>query len=197
MQRARTLAILLSVALFAGCAFTPQTVVIEPMVEVTPSDIGGGHAVSVYVVDERDSTEIGRRGTGAMKGAAITTEQDVASVFRRSIVENLNKMGYAASESLAGDPVAGATLLRVDIRAISYETSMGFWTGGVHARGSMKATGTRGSTVYDKLYRVDDEKRVVVVPGADSNAQMVNTTVSALLQEMFNDVELMRYLAAD
>jgi uncharacterized lipoprotein len=135
MQRARTLAILLSVALFAGCAFTPQTVVIEPMVEVTPSDIGGGHAVSVYVVDERDSTEIGRRGTGAMKGAAITTEQDVASVFRRSIVENLNKMGYAASESLAGDPVAGATLLRVDIRAISYETSMGFWTGGVHARG--------------------------------------------------------------
>jgi uncharacterized lipoprotein YajG len=61
----------------------------------------------------------------------------------------------------------------------------------------MKATGTRGSTVYDKLYRVDDEKRVVVVPGADSNAQMVNTTVSALLQEMFNDVELMRYLAAD
>jgi hypothetical protein len=59
----------------------------------------------------------------------------------------------------------------------------------------MKATATREASSYDHLYRVDEEKRVMVVPGADSNAQMINATCSAVLQEMFNDVALFRFLA--
>ena len=61
----RTSAALLFVAVATGCAFTPQTVVIEPTVEVTRGNIGGGIDISVYVVDERTTTELGRRGSGA------------------------------------------------------------------------------------------------------------------------------------
>ncbi|MDX1517781.1 MAG: YajG family lipoprotein [Woeseiaceae bacterium] len=182
-------------AVMSGCAFTPQTVVIEPVVEVSATDIGGGKAVSVYVVDERESQELGRRGSGALRGAAITTEQDIADVFSDAIVSNLRKMGYEAGAVPAPQAATGASLLRVDIRSIEYETSTGFWTGGVHTRGAMKATATRDIRSYDKLYRVDEEARVVVVPGADSNEAMINASVSALLQEMFNDVELFRFLA--
>lgn len=195
IQILRTSAALLFVALATGCAFTPQTVVIEPMVEVPAGNIGEDRNISVYVVDERTTTTLGRRGTGALRGAAITTEQDIAAVFQTSIVENLNAMGFNAVAVTEGTTDPGSSLLRVDIRSLEYEMSMGFWTGGVHTRGSMKATATRDARSYDKLYRVDEEKRVMVVPGANSNAQMINATASAILQELFNDVALFRFLA--
>ena len=198
MQTIRTLrtsAALLFIALATGCAFTPQTVVIEPTVEVPAGNIGEDRNISVYVVDERTTTTLGRRGSGALRGAAITTEQDMAAVFQTLIVENLNAMGFNATAVTQGMTNPGSSLLRVDIRSLEYETSTGFWTGGINTRGSMKATATRDARSYDHLYRVDEEKRVMAVPGADSNTQMINATVSAVLQELFNDVALFRFLA--
>lgn len=190
-------ALLFTAVLMTSCAFTPQTVVLEPTLNVAPSDLGKGHTVAVYVVDERVSTEIGRRGTGAMRGAAITATNDMVSVFRDAIVQNMEKLGFDAMaiqtfEESTSEPM----VLRVDIRAVNYETSMGFWTGGVHVRGALKttATDTQSLRTYEQLYRVDDEERVVVVPGADSNAQMINTAISALLQKLFDDVELIKFL---
>lgn len=191
----RILLLLLAAVVASGCAYTPQTVVIEPAVEVAASNIGEGHPVSVYVVDERTTTEIGRRGTGMVRGAAITTEQDMAAVFADEIIKGLRAMNFDAVKVPSPAAGLGAVLLRVDIRTIEYETSMGFWTGGVHVRGAMKATATREASSYDQLYRIDEEKRVMVVPGADSNAEMINTAVSAVLQEMFNDPKLFEFLA--
>lgn len=190
-------ALLFAAILISSCALTPQSVVLEPSLEVAPSDLGKGHTVAVYVVDERVSTELGRRGTGAMRGAAITSTNDMVSVFRDAIVQNMEKLGFDATaiqtfEESTSEPM----VLRVDIRAVNYETSMGFWTGGVHVRGALKttATDTQSLRTYEQLYRVDDEERVVVVPGADSNAQMINTAISALLQKLFDDVELIKFL---
>lgn len=192
----RTTALLFTIALASGCAVTPQTVVVEPTLEVAPSDIGKGYSVAVYVVDERTSTEIGNRGMG-MKGAAITTSNDMVSVFGDAIVQNMTKLGFDAKvvQSLAESEYE-PTVLRVDIRAIDYETSMGFWTGGIQVRGLLKATAARNERTYEKLYRVDDEKRVMVVPGADSNAEMINTAISALLQKLFDDLSLIKFLTA-
>ena len=113
----RTSAALLFVALATGCAqFTPQTVVIEPTVEVPASSIGEGRNVSVYVVDERTKIDLGRRGFS--RGGAITTEQDLAAVFQALIVENLNTMGFNAVPVNVGTAGPGYSLLRVDIRSL-------------------------------------------------------------------------------
>lgn len=191
----RNLILILAALVASGCAFTPQTVVIEPTVEVAAGNIGDGRRVNVYAVDERTTTEIGRRGTGMMRGAAITTEQDMATVFADEIVKGLTAMNFDAVKVNSQSAATSGALLRVDIRSVEYETSMGFWTGGVHVRGSMKATATRDDRSYDQIYRVDEEKRVMVVPGADANAEQINATVSAVLQEMFNDPELFKFLA--
>jgi len=191
----RTSAALLFVALATGCAFyTSHTVVIEPTVEVPASNIGEGRNVSVYVVDERTKTELGRRA--ASGGGAITTEQDLAAVFQASIVENLNTMGFNAVSVNVGTAGPGSSLLRVDIRSLEYEKSAGFFgTFDVKTRGAMKVTATRDARSYDHLYRVEAEKNVsMLTPGADSNTQMINAAVSAVLQELFNDVALFRFL---
>ncbi len=194
MNRTRFLLLVAALGITSGCAFTPQVVQIQPELDIAKSNIGGGAAVAVYVVDERDNKELGRRGTGAMKGAAITTEQDMATVFSDAIVAGLRDKGFEASATSSAAAPGHGALLRVDIRNIEYETSMGFWTGGVHVRGSMKGTASKSGESYDDFYQIDDEKRVVVVPGADSNEQMINATVSALIQELFNDVELFEFL---
>ncbi|MDH5617444.1 MAG: YajG family lipoprotein [Gammaproteobacteria bacterium] len=194
MNRTRFLLLVAALGITSGCAFTPQVVQIQPELDIAKSNIGGGAVVAVYVVDERDNKELGRRGTGAMKGAAITTEQDMATVFSDAIVAGLKDKGFEASAASSAAAPGHGALLRIDIRNIEYETSMGFWTGGVHVRGSMKGTASKSGESYDNFYQIDDEKRVVVVPGADSNAQMINATVSAVIQEMFNDVELFEFL---
>jgi len=190
----RTSAALLFVALATGCAFyTSHTVVIEPTVEVPARNIGEGRNVSVYVVDERTQTKLGRRG--AHSGGAITTEQDLAAVFQASIVENLNTMGFNAVSVNVGTAGPGSSLLRVDIRSLEYEVFAGIISANIVAEGAMKVTATRDARSYDHLYRVDEEKDAFMhTPGADSNTQMFNATVSAVLQELFNDVALFRFL---
>ena len=186
--------VLISTLELTACTVIPQTVLIEPTVNARPLKIEERREIAVYVVDERPTTEIGRRGTGAMRGAAITTEQDLARVFSDSIVSSLEETGFSAIPVDDDSPVAGATLLRIDIRNLEYDTSMGFWTGGVHTRGAMKVIATRGAAKYEEMYRVDDEKRVVFAPGADANAERVNISASALLQELFDDVALFEFL---
>jgi len=190
----RTSAALLFVALATGCGhLISQTVVIEPTVEVPASSIGEGRNVSVYVVDERNQTELGRRAVRG--GGVITTEQDLAAVFQASIVENLNTMGFNAVPVNVGTAGPGSSLLRVDIRSLEYEVFYGgIGAGDAQTQGAMKVTATRDARSYDHLYRVEAEKRLRLVPGADSNTQMINATVSAVLQELFNDVALFRFL---
>jgi len=190
----RTSAALLFVALATGCvSLKPQTVFIEPTVEVPASNIGEGRNVSVYVVDERTQTELGRRGVGG--GGAITTEQDLAAVFQALIVENLNTMGFNAVPVIVGTAGPGSSLLRVDIRSLEYEVFSGFPSASIVAEGAMKVTATRDARSYDHLYRVDEEKHAFMfAPGADSNTQMFNATVSAVLQELFNDEAVFRFL---
>ena len=180
----------LSLTVF-GCAFRSQTVTLEPSVDVSSQSIGNQQTIVVQVVDERTNTELGRRGNGALRGAAIKTDADIEAVFSESIINNLRTMGYNA---VPADTPGTGVVMRVDVRSIEYETSSGFFTGGVHARGAMKVTATRNQTSYDRLYRVDEEKRTVVVPGANANSRQINTTVSALIQELFDDPALFDFI---
>lgn len=176
----------------AGCAFTPQQTQIAVTTEIPKSEIGQGHTIYLQVVDERTSTEIGRRGTGAMQGAAITTTQDVAAVFRDAVVNGLTAKSFA----IAADAAGASRHLRVDIRLLEYETSMGFWTGGVHTRAALKATVTDGGAAqYDNLYREEAERRVVFVPGAGRNEVQINEVAGGVVEKMFADTALLEALA--
>ena len=48
---------------------------------------------------------------------------------------------------------------------------------------------------FERLYRIDNEKRVVVVPSAKGNEELINTAIEQVLQKMFNDQELLNFLA--
>lgn len=188
----RHLALALALIATGGCAFTPQQTELKADLAIASSDVGHGRQVYVLVTDERPTTEIGRRGTGAMEGAAITTTQDVAAVFRDAVTRGVASKGFVP----VGDAAGTLRRLRVDIRLLEYETSMGFWTGGVHTRSALKASVFDGDRVlYENLYRDEAEDRVIFVPDAASNDVQINKVVSGVIAKLFADEALLTALA--
>lgn len=182
---------LASVVLLSGCAFMSQQATLSPTVSVTASDEGKNVTVAVRVVDERPSKSLGRRGTGLAPAAEITAAQDVAVVVQQQVVDGLRKKGFNTVDySEQRDPH-----LTVEVRLLEYSTSVGFWTGGVHIKGALKVIAGRQGASYERMYRSEKEERVVVVPTAGSNQEWINAALSDVLQQLFEDIGLFRFLS--
>ena len=185
---------LLVMSMFLGaCAYTSQEAELAPSVDIEASNIGAGKQVALKVVDERTTKTLGHRGSAFIKGAKITTDQDVASVFFGTLQTALAKLGFTTVAFTPGDENS----LRVDIRELNYYTSTGFWTGGVHTKAAAKVTAGEGSYPFEKVYTSEGEKRVVFVPGADKNTATINATLSDLITKIVTDQELVEFLTRD
>ncbi len=183
------LAVMLS--FLCGCVFTPQQVTLRPVVTVAEANVGNDVELAVKVVDERPDRALGRRGSALMTGAQITTDQDVAGIIYEQLVEGLKKKGFNSVAYEENFP----RRLKVEVRLIKYYTSTGFWTGGVHTSAALKAVAANSDKVYENFYRVENEKRVVFVPGAKTNDRLINEVVSEVLQKLLSDQDLMAFLA--
>lgn len=174
-----------------ACAYTPQKALITPNLQIAETNIGSSKEVGLSVVDERDDKVIGHRGSVYGKAAQITTEQDVPDIFDEKIKEGLIKLGFSPISYSEDFPRS----LKVEIRLLEYSTSLGFWTGGIHMKSTLKALATNNGEKYEHIYRVNNEKRVLVVPTASKNEQIINQTASDVLLELFQDQELFQFLA--
>lgn len=176
--------------MLSACAYTPQQAVLRPQVTVAEEGVGTGVSVGVKVMDERPDKSLGHRGAAFMKGAKISTDQDVAGVVHEAIAEGLRKKGF---NPLPFDDQQEKSL-KIEIRLIEYSTSTGFWTGGIHTKAAMKAFAYSGGKTYENFYRTEDEERVVFVPDADANEKMLNQTISNVLDKLFQDQKLLVFL---
>jgi uncharacterized lipoprotein YajG len=182
----------LSLVVLSGCAFMPQQANLRPAVSVLASSEGKNVTVAVRVIDERPSKSLGRRGTGLAPAAEITAAQDVAMVVQQQVVDGLRKKGF--------NPVDynehNNTRLTVEIRLLEYSTSVGFWTGGVHVKGALKAIAVRNGESYERMYRSEKEERIVVVPTAETNEEWINAALSDMLSQLFEDTGLFKFLSS-
>lgn len=192
MRIVSVVSVVVACVLSTGCAFTPQTANIAPTLSVTPSSQGAGTTVAVRVVDERPSKSLGRRGSGYGPAAEITAAEDLALVVRDEIIAGLQQKGFNTTFADA----AATPKLTVEIRLLEYSTSTGFWTGGVHINGAVKAIAHHGQQTYEKMYRSEEEQRVVFVPGDKENEKWINQALSEVLNQMFEDQALIQFLAA-
>ncbi|HQW08117.1 MAG TPA: YajG family lipoprotein [Steroidobacteraceae bacterium] len=177
--------------LVSACAFSPQVAQINPGLDVASGDLGKSTTVAFRVVDERDSKSIGNRGAAFGKGAKITTSQDVAALVHQRISEGLGKKGFAITDFRED----ASPRLTVELRSLDYDTSVGFWTGGVQIVAALKGVSVRDGKTYERMYRYDNEKRVVVVPTANRNDEMLNAALTDVMTQFFDDVGMLRHLA--
>jgi uncharacterized lipoprotein len=190
----RLVGLMVIVLSVSACAFSPQKVEIAPHVEYSKTDIGNGKTISVAIMDGRDSTDIGHRGSAAIaNGAKVTSDQNIPETFRQAIFEGLKAKGFSPVDSTK----SVSRQLQVEIRSIGYSTSTGFWTGGVETKAAVMCHASVASNTYDKMYRYSGEERVVFVPTADHNSQLINKAVNEVLSQMFDDQALLSLLASN
>jgi len=175
----------------SACAYVPQKATIRPHVRYTPSTVGQDKTVSVRVIDERPTSSLGHRGNAYGVAARITTDQNVAEVFRKAIFKGLLANGFQP----VGYDRSSPRQLQVQIRSLRYSTETGFWTGGVQSRAAVQAQAASPGHDYLKFYRFADKERVVFVPTASHNTQMIDQAVDGVLQKMFSDPQLLLTLA--
>ena len=184
------LASILLAALFTGCAFQPQEVKFAPQVSSESSQIGSKTSVYVQLSDDRDGTIIGHRGTVEGKHAAISAHLDLIPVIKNKIEQGLQKHMFTVSKKANADAV-----LSVELRTLSYDTSSGLTSGGIHLNALLYAHAKKGTESLDKKYRFEDEKRVQFAPTAEENEKYINETLAGAITELLNDKELMEFLA--
>ena len=191
MKIDKILTLLIISTLLNGCAYLSQEANLAPDLSVMGTSEGSGIVVSVRVVDERPTKILGFRGGGFGKGAEIKSTRDVAVVIKEAIVSGLRSKGFDISDwNMESDP-----RLDVEVRFLEYTTSTGFWTGGVHVNAAEKVEAISEGKVYEKMYRSEKEKRVVIVPNAASNEKQINLVLSDVLNRIFDDQALINHLA--
>ena len=155
------------------------------------SSEGRDTKVAVKVIDERPSKSLGRRSAGLYGDAAeIKSEQDLAVVIADQVRAGLEKMGFIATD-LKDTAISNLT---IEVRLLEYSTSTGFWTGGVQAQGALKAIARNNNDTYDKMYRYNNEERILMTPTAEANEKLINKALGKVLQQLLDDEELIRTL---
>lgn len=181
--------VLVLAILASGCAITAMDAKINPDPQVASSNIGGGVAVGVTVVDERPSKDLGRRAAG---GGAIRLDADLAATYQAAIIKGLGAKGFS--------PVAGhidGANLKVEIRSLSQDPSAGLWTVGADIDSSIKAYANNpNAKPYEHLYRSNSSNRTMFVSGAKSTNDKLNDATNTTIFNMFDDQKLLETLAA-
>jgi uncharacterized lipoprotein len=191
-MKVQILSLLLIVsATLNACSLTPQTATLRPTLSVPQSDIGQKRNVSVQILDERPNQSLGRRGAAGMRGAEIKTDQNVAELISTSVNEGLAQIGFTPEPYDPKNP----RLLRIEVRQLEYSTSQGMWSGAVRTNAALKAIARNQGLTYENFYRAANDKRTFFVPGASKNEEMLNQTLSSVIDQIFQDQALLSFLA--
>jgi uncharacterized lipoprotein len=187
-------AILAVAALSSGCAYTPQAVVISPKVDERASQMGADHAVNLNVIDERPRQTLGTRGIRGIGGADLTIEGHLWAIVQKALAEGLANLNFMPL--LDSNPEGRE--LRVEIRNLDYTVTQGLWGGTLRVGASLKAICVRGGQrPYEQLHRGEVVESVQVVQTAEVNNSYVSQAVSAAVNSLLRDQELLTCLRSD
>lgn len=176
--------------LSSGCAYIDQNLRVNPQLIVLQSDVGRGKEVALRVVDDREDPLIGKRGYPVYGSAKISTDQDLAEVLRSVFVDGMRRKGF--------QPVGGNDSdisLKVELRSLAYDTSMGIWTGGNIGKAAVKVVALQPSgRTYENTYRSQKEIRTVFIGSQETNTTVINDALNDVLNQIFADTELWNFL---
>jgi len=184
-------ALVLPVLFLTGCAYIDQNLRVTPQVSIAQENIGQGKKVALRVVDDRDEQLIGKRGLQYFPGGKISTDQDLVEVIRDAFIKGLHDKGF----ELVGENESNL-LVKAELRSLAYTTVMGLWTGGNVGTAVVKVIANQPSgKTYERTYRSQKQIRSFFVGSQETNTKVVNQALTDALNKVFEDKELLKFLA--
>lgn len=172
-----------------GCAFTPHNAnltINQP--KTTPSATVEGTTIWLRVVDERDETDLGRRGAGI--AVAKVKCEGLFPKFMRAVEEGFRLKGF----KLTNDPSAADADLLVALRTLKFLESAGFFTVGAEADATIFAEAERGDEDYRNQYRSSDEDRQLAISFGSGIDEQLSLVLNDVLAQLFSDQRLDDFL---
>lgn len=183
--------LIMLVLTIAGCALSPQIIVINPDLYVEKSSVATRPAIlRLEVIDGRSSEFIGKRG-GIYEGTSdISTDANMKASLERNLASALNSQGYmVARKGETSDAV-----LTVRINNIEYNINKAKVLYTVETKADIQAICRKSSREFTGGYSAVRKKDYVKVPSMGQNETIVNEAMAVALQAMLNDKDLFSFI---
>ena len=165
-----------------GCALSPQTVSISPVLVAGGHTPPAGKRLAVKVRDTRQNKIIGYRG-GVYKTASITTTPDLTQSVYEKVAQFFRDSGYQVTSGNETPDIS----LEIDIRDLNYQAQQKniLWNIKVYAsiNASVSADGR------EKNLQLDDSvtREFTHPPSTRQNELLINDVFSKLLQRLLDN----------
>lgn len=183
-------AVLLTAALLAACAQSPQQVTLAPSFAEPAEKIASGQPVHARVSDGRSTKVLGSRGGAYRETALITLENSLSLAVQPVVKARLKEMGFEV-DSLSVDTVD----LHIIFETLVYNHPETDTVGhDMEMRAVVKVEATRQDKRYEGRYRVKRSEKFFNAPSEPHNTELVNSLVVDVLDSMLADGQLQSFL---
>ena len=183
--------VVLIVVLLSGCALSPQSVPIRPVISA-PSSLASGQPLIIEVIDNRARDDFGARG-GIYQTAVIRPLNNVATAVQQALAVQLAQAGFQpvdAGRSGSGD----APRLQIGIQTIDYRLIATGVAQTVEVTVALQASAEQRGRQTHGIYRATNSQQSVNFLTAEQNERLLNQTLSQALQQLLQDRTLLSVL---
>ncbi|MEE8056249.1 MAG: YajG family lipoprotein [Pseudomonadales bacterium] len=185
--------ILLICSFLVACAYSPQQITINPVIDTAAEDYGDGRAVTVSVEDNRATKALGSRGGIYKETSLITTSNSITDAIARAAEAKLVTQGFNINSAAAA--VNNSASLKIIIDELSYDLPEQSVGKKVVLKAVLKVEIAAGDETYTGHYRTNSERQTVITPSMAKNEEMINTLLSDTLLRLFSDPKLKAFLS--
>jgi uncharacterized lipoprotein YajG len=174
-----------------GCMLKSETVHFAPKLEARQTDVGEGTVLGLEVADIRADKKVGIVGDPKMKFITVTAEDDSPSAVYKEAANALTKLGFKV------EPASDATdrVLRLELRELQYESIKQPFTFDSKAKVLVGAVARNGGDRYERTYETEETSTTGAPPSQSEISQTINRLLSASLNDVLADKQLMAILA--
>ncbi len=174
-----------------GCMLKSETVHFAPKLEARQTDVGEGTVLGLEVADTRADKKVGIVGDPKMKFITVTAEDDSPSAVYKEAANALTKLGFKV------EPASDATdrVLRLELRELQYESIKQPFTFDSKAKVLVGAVARNGGDRYERTYETEETSTTGAPPSQSEISQTINRLLSASLNDVLADKQLMAILA--
>jgi uncharacterized lipoprotein YajG len=175
------------IAIMQGCALHPENIRIDPTIDLPHSLVGSTRTIGIAVSDARATKKLGEVGDPNREMYDISVTEDPSPAIYLGVSNALGKLGYKVvphAEDMEPSLKIEVETLKLDSdkRAFDFLTTL-------HAEVAAHARNGRES--LDKKYIVNQSMNTAGPAYTRDTTRLVNAAVSAALQDMLADQQLL------
>jgi uncharacterized lipoprotein len=175
--------------LAAACAYSPQRIVVAPILSVAGEAYGNGRPIVVSAADQRDNKVLGSVGGVYGSSATITVANDLEGALTRAANGLLASKGFVVNS-----PDPSAVQLTIVVENITYQPLEASVGNNVKLSAVLRAEAVKGGETFSGRYQTETERKSVTKPDVRDNEKWFNELLSATLTRMFDDPKLRQFL---